>query len=390
MAHFDVVVVGAGPAGSTAARECAERGLSTALLDRAEFPRDKPCGGGVTARALALLSFDITPVVEQTVREVRFSWRGESQFTRRTDSPLVYLTQRARLDEFLVQKAVQAGARFFPGLRVQAIATSDEAVTVSAGGEQFTAAVLIGADGANGTVARLTGFDDGGARGIALEGNFSVEPAELSVWRGLMAFDFGDAKGGYGWAFPKGDHVNVGVGGWRSTGPELRGMLGTLAGRYGFDPSGAWGVRGHHLPVRRPGSRVSRGRVMLAGDAAGLVDPLTGEGIYAAVYSGRAAARAAGSFIRGHATDLSGYEAELERELLPELAAGRYLHGLFHVAPGFFYNMAKRRVRIWALVRDLLLGERSYLHVRRRLGLLWPAAKLGGALVVLRPGFRRA
>ncbi len=129
---------------------------------------------------------------------------------------------------------------------------------------------------------------------------------------------------------------------------------------------------------------------MLAGDAAGLIDPLTGEGIYAAIYSGRAAARSAARLVAGEVADLSGYERELGGELLPELAVGRYLHGLFHVFPRFFFNMAKRGERSWRLVSDLLLGERSYLHVKRRLGRLWPIAKAGGTLVLLRPGFRKA
>ena len=129
---------------------------------------------------------------------------------------------------------------------------------------------------------------------------------------------------------------------------------------------------------------------MLAGDAAGLVDPLTGEGIYAAIYSGCAAARAADDLVSRETSDLSSYERELNAELLPELTAGRYMHGLFHLSPRFFFNLAQRRERVWNLVADLLVGERSYLHVKRRLGKLWPIAKLGGALVVLRPGFRKA
>lgn len=388
--RFDVLVVGAGPAGSTAARECAARGLSTALLDRAKFPRDKPCGGGVTARAAALLPFNIEPVVEQRVGDIRFTWRGDSGFTRRADAPLVYLTQRAKLDEFLVSKAVEAGVSFFQRRRVATVTPHDDGATVTAGEETFDAAVLIGADGANGPVSRSLGLPMQTSRGIALEGNYPVTAGVRETWDGMVAFDFGDVDGGYGWAFPKTDHVNVGVGGWRSTGPELRTKLAEQARRYGFDPSTAWGVRGHHLPVRRGRSPLWRGRVMLAGDAAGLVDPLTGEGIYAAIYSGCAAARAADDLVSRETSDLSSYERELNAELLPELTAGRYMHGLFHLSPRFFFNLAQRRERVWNLVADLLVGERSYLHVKRRLGKLWPIAKLGGALVVLRPGFRKA
>ncbi len=399
MASFDVVVVGAGPAGSTAARESAARGLSTALLDRAEFPRDKPCGGGVTARAAALLPFDIDPVVERRVCDVRFSWRGELAFTRRSDAPLVYLTQRSRLDDFLVGKAVEAGAGFFPGRRVDAVTPRKDGANVQAGGEEFRARVLIGADGVNGPVARRLGLRVDVNRGVALEGNYSpapgvgndsASPGANYDWDSLIAFDFGDVGGGYGWAFPKADHVNVGIGGWRSSGPQLRTMLAEQVRRYGLDPDTAWGVRGHYLPVRRGRSPVWKGRVMLVGDAAGLVDPLTGEGIYGAIYSGRAAAVAAELLISGKVADLSGYENELAGELLPEIAAGRYLHGLFHVSPKLFFNLARRGESVWGLVSDLLTGKRSYLHIKRRLGKAWPIAKAWGALVIFRPGFRRA
>ncbi len=273
---------------------------------------------------------------------------------------------------------------------MDAVTPHQDGATVTAGDESFDAAVLIGADGANGPVARSLGFPLQGNRGIGLEGNYLIGTGESETWDGMVAFDFGEVAGGYGWAFPKADHVNIGVGGWRSTGPQLRTKLAEQARRYGFDPSTAWGVKGHHLPVRRGGSPLWRGKVMLAGDAAGLVDPLTGEGIYAAIYSGRAAARAAASLISLEASDLSGYEKEMSAELLPELAAGRYMHGLFHVSPRLFFNLAKRRERVWNLVAGLLVGERSYLHVKRRAGKLWPLAKLAGALVVIRPGFRKA
>jgi len=388
LVSFDVVVVGAGPAGSTAARESAARGLSTALLDRAEFPRDKACGGGITARAAALLPFDIGSVVERRVCDVRFSWRGESAFTRSSDAPLVHLTQRSRLDDFLVGKAVAAGAGFFPGRRVDAVTPRKDGASVQAGGEEFHARVLIGADGVNGPVARRLELRIEANRGVALEGNYSLPPGTDDDWDGLIAFDFGDVGGGYGWAFPKANHVNVGVGGWSSSGPQLRTMLAEQVRRYGLDPDTAWGMRGHYLPVRRGRSPVWRGRVMLVGDAAGLVDPLTGEGIYGAIYSGRAAAVAAERLIAGKVADLSGYENELAGELLPDLAVGRYLHGLFHVSPKLFFNLARRGESIWGLVSDLLAGKRSYLHIKRRLGKAWPIAKAGGALVIFRPSFR--
>jgi flavin-dependent dehydrogenase len=345
------------------------------------------------------LPFEIDPVVERQVRDVRFSWRGGPKFTRRSDAPLVYLTQRSRLDDFLVGKAVEAGTGFFQGRRVDSVKSHEDGFSVEADGEKFHGRVLIGADGVNGPIARGMGMQIQANRGVALEGNYSpapganndwLAPGPNDQWDGLIAFDFGDVGGGYGWAFPKANHVNVGVGGWRSSGPHLRTMLAEQVRRYGLDPDTAWGVRGHYLPVRQGRSPVWKGRVMLVGDAAGLVDPLTGEGIYGATYSGRAAAVAAERLISGKVADLSGYEKELAGELLPDLAAARYLHGLFHVFPKPFFNLARRGESIWGFVIDLLTGKRSYLHIKRGLGKAWPIAKAGGALVFFRPGFRRA
>src|SRR5918998_1855322 len=105
---YDLIVVGGSPAGSTAAREAAAAGARVLLLDRAAFPREKPCGGGVNVRAAALLPFDLSPVVERTVTGVRFSLRTSGDFTRRYSRPLTFMTQRCRLDAFLVRRAVEA------------------------------------------------------------------------------------------------------------------------------------------------------------------------------------------------------------------------------------------------------------------------------------------
>ncbi|MEX1022588.1 MAG: FAD-dependent oxidoreductase, partial [Dehalococcoidia bacterium] len=117
----DVVVVGAGPAGSTAAREAAERGASVLLLDRARFPRDKPCGGGVTIRCANLLPFSLDPVVEDVVTGARLRIRDGRDVVRDAREPLTYMTQRSRLDAFLVERAQEAGADFRDGHAVTSI-----------------------------------------------------------------------------------------------------------------------------------------------------------------------------------------------------------------------------------------------------------------------------
>src|SRR3990170_997511 len=117
----DAIVVGAGPAGSTAARLLAPEGATVLLLDRSRFPRDKPCGGGVTLRAAAALDVDLTPVIERTVYGARFSLRLGPGFQRRFRAPLAYMTQRCRLDAFLAERAAEAGAAFHDGEAVREV-----------------------------------------------------------------------------------------------------------------------------------------------------------------------------------------------------------------------------------------------------------------------------
>src|SRR3990170_5272833 len=122
--RYDAIVAGAGPAGSTAARILAREGASVLLLDRARFPRDKPCGGGVTLRAAACQDLDLSPVVERTVMGARFSLRLGKAFDRRYEGPLAYMTQRCRLDAFLAEAAVAAGATFQDGEPVRTVEVS--------------------------------------------------------------------------------------------------------------------------------------------------------------------------------------------------------------------------------------------------------------------------
>jgi flavin-dependent dehydrogenase len=154
------------------------------------------------------------------------------------------------------------------------------------------ASLLVGADGANGVVARATGLGAGIVRGVALEGNVAWSVLERRQYERAAWVELGVVPGGYGWVFPKGDHANLGVGGWMEEGPRLRDHLERLARAHGVDPAAMTDIRGHRLPMRELGAPAARGRVLLVGDAAGLVDPLSGDGIYEAFVSARLAADA--------------------------------------------------------------------------------------------------
>ena len=371
--RYDAIVAGGGPAGSTAARILAREGATVLLLDRARFPRDKPCGGGVTLRAAGCQDIDLSPVVERIVTGARFSLRLGETFDRRYEEPLTYMTQRRRLDAFLVEAAVAAGATFQDGEPVRAVEVSPNGgsgsgVTVRTERGSYSARALIGADGANGVVGRDTGTRPETEIAVAMEGNVPYPDGVPEQWRELVGLDLGGLAGGYGWVFPKGDHLNVGVGAWKYAAFTLRPKLAGLCARYRFDPYGLEGLRGHYLPVRVPGSTIARGPVAVVGDAAGLVDPLSGEGIHTAFMSGRLAARAALRMLAGEADDLSAYQRAVERRLQPELSVSRKLQELFHFAPPPYVSVMQRSEKFWRLFCHLLRGELTYLDFLRMIG----------------------
>ena len=290
--RFDVLVVGAGPAGAATSIHLSRSGARVLLADKARFPRDKPCGGGLTGRALRHAPCDVAPVVEHVVDRFVLRAGYGRRVARASREPLIRMTQRRRLDLHLAEQAAAAGAGFRDGVRVDELALGDDYVTAVVGGSPVRASFVVGADGANGLVARAAALGDGIVRGVALEGNVPWAALDPTPYRRTAWVELGIVPGGYGWVFPKGDHANLGVGGWLEEGPRLREHLDRLARKHGLDPGALSEVRGHRVPMRRLGSKAASGRVLLVGDAAGLVDPLSGDGIYEAFVSARLAADA--------------------------------------------------------------------------------------------------
>jgi geranylgeranyl reductase family protein len=313
-------VIGAGPAGSTAALHLARGGATVVLVDRARFPRDKPCGGGVTVRAARLLPFPLDPVVEDVVDHVELGLFYTRRFEHRSARPIVLMTQRRRLDAYLVEQAVAAGAEFREGARVTTVAAGDAGVEVDAAGQRLRAAALIGADGVNGITARTLGLCARPRYGVALEGNVAYDSVAPGRYRGRVVFELGVVRGGYGWVFAKGDHANVGVGGWAGEGPRLRTHLERLCREHGIPAASLRDVRGYRLPVAEPSALLARGRALVAGDAAALVDPLSGDGIYEAVTSGAFAADAVLDLLTGRATGLEPYDRRVKETFARDLA----------------------------------------------------------------------
>jgi geranylgeranyl reductase family protein len=346
MERFDVAVVGAGPAGATTAYRLARAHARVLLIDRVRFPRDKPCGGGLTTRAVRQLPFSVEPVVEDRITRVRCRLRYGRTMDRHSDDVLCLMTQRRRLDAFLVEQAAAAGATFRDGVRVEI--ESDRRIRVD--GQPVEVDVLVGADGANGITAKALDLGGDIVNGVALEGNLPYERLPEGNWRGQLVLELATLPGGYGWIFPKGDHVNVGVGGWGSEGPRLREHLRVLCEHYGVQVDELTGVRGHRLPMRRSHTKFAAGRALLVGDAAGVLDPVSGDGIYEALVSGKIASR--------HILEdrLDAYSDALHRRLDPISSAGWGAKKALDRFPRAVFAIMQLPVT-WRVLEKLILGD---------------------------------
>jgi geranylgeranyl reductase family protein len=334
--RYDVLVVGGGPAGSATALRLAEGGASVVLVDRATFPRDKPCGGGLTARAVRHCPVDPSPVVEEEVDLVELRFRYDDAVVRRARAPVIRMTQRRRLDAFLLDAAREHGVEVREGMTVDAAA--------------FPADVVVAADGANGTTARAFGLGVGIVHGVAYEGNVAYGVVDRDRYARRAVVELADIPGGYGWVFAKGDHVNVGVGAWQSEGPRIREHLARVCAAHGLDSSRLEHLRGHRLPLRRPGTPIAAGRALAVGDAAGLIDPVSGDGMYECFVS---AAHAAGAILAG---DLARYEPAVDADLAPLHRASWKLKQALDRWPRASWRVARTEL-LWRSVERLLLGE---------------------------------
>ena len=353
MKHYDAIVVGGGPAGSTTAYRLADQGASVLLVDKATFPRDKPCGGGMTMRAVRQCPVDPTPVVEELIDQVELRFRYGAAVVHRTNEPVVWMTQRQRLDAFLLDAARERGAEVREGVKVSLEPNN----TVSLGpGEKVTAEVIVGADGANGITAKSVGLGNGITYGVAYEGNVRYPTLPYERYARRLVLELADIPGGYAWVFPKGDHANVGVGGWESEGPKLKEHLRRACEAHGLDPDNLESLRGHRLPLRHSGTRIATDRALLVGDAAGLIDPVSGDGMYECFVSSRLATGAILDLLAGRASTLVPYEAAVDGELAPLHRASWKLKKALDRWPRASWQIARSKL-LWISIRGMLEGD---------------------------------
>ena len=361
----DVLIVGAGPAGATAARWLAEKGVAVLLLERQRLPRYKPCGGALTRRTLKLLTpLDVTPVVEAVVRTLTVEAPDGDRFTISLPEPLIATVMRDRFDAFLTEAATAAGARLREGEGGVRCEVGDEDVAVTTNRRTYRARFLVGADGANSVVAHQLGLCPH-HRALSLVAELT--PDAKANWDGSIHLLFPSQLGGYAWCFPKGTHLSAGIYTLRPMLPDwqrwLMGYLGRLRLGDGFQRHR---LQGHPVPLAGKFAQFHRKTALVVGDAAGLADPFTGEGISWAIESAQMAATVLWECLNGDLDSLQPYTDAIRHRSLPELRAAmgfaRFLFALPQVCCRWF-------LRHEAVLRNfakLLSGEVTYRTLWRK------------------------
>ncbi len=321
---YDAIVAGGGPGGATAAYYLGEARRRVLVLEKETFPRYKACGGATSIRLLKEFPFTFDPVIESTVKAVSYAYKGEAVTFPIPKCP-IRMTMRADLDEYLLRQA-RAEVHMGEAL-VSAVEEKDRVIVTTSKGIQYEGRYLVGADGPSSIVARALDL----RRKKTLLGAIEVEalvPEEVfSLYKDTSVFIFGEIAMGYLWIFPKAGHLSVGIGALRPRPGELQSTLLRVMERYHIPMQGAK-MHGHPVPIHIRREKISTARAMLVGDAAGLVDPMSGEGIRYAIQSGRMAAKA---IISGY---IKQYEAQVDRQIGAALRADWSLAQLVYRHPG--------------------------------------------------------
>ena len=297
--HYDVIIVGAGPAGAVAAYECNARGFSTLLLEKEELPRDKPCGGAVMYHGLRMLNGELPrSIVERSIYGLRFVFSHSNQAEFISDKMIGITVFRSCFDEFLARRAQKSGVELREKARVTRASVSDEAAQVTLeNGTLLTAEFLLGADGVNSVVSRELGLrpkrKDLTKVGLGMEADFHVgEDGVMQATDGspsVLEIVPSEDRISYGWVFPKREHLAIGVAGAGNQMSALRPIFDAFIQktelRTGLNLSPDH-RRTYFLGGDGLGSRNVSTRSILIGDAAGFVDPMMGEGIAYAMQSG--------------------------------------------------------------------------------------------------------
>lgn len=359
---FDVAIIGSGPAGASAALELAKNGISTVIIEKETLPRYKTCGGGFAYRGRRKMPFDVSPVVEKEFFRVDayFEKIGVHVVSER-DEPVISMVMRDDFDNFLVEKAKEHGITLLENHKLKNI-TFEDVITLHTTQGDVKTKFVIAADGVLSATAKLTGWEETRLLIPALEYEVEVSPEDFERLSKSVRLDFDAIPMGYGWCFPKKNHLSIGLASFRRVKVDFKKLYRDyMVNILGITEVVSEQMHGFQIPVTPRTDGCVRKGVFLVGDAAGFADPLTAEGISNAIFSGIMAAEAIVASGLDQQKAEENYNTKLNETLIPELKTGVRLSKLFYENEKIRNFLIKKYGdRICEVMTQILMGERTY------------------------------
>jgi geranylgeranyl reductase family protein len=357
---FDCIIVGAGPAGGTAAYHLAQRGRSVLVLEKEVLPRYKACSGGVSPAIAQWFDFDFSPVISKKVNTIRYTWKlGDPvDATLNTPEPM-WMVRRDEFDHFLLKQAQHVGAELRDGTAVTGVEFKGDRWQVNTSTGPLEARYLIAADGANGPMAKWLGFKERKTRLGAV--------MEIPGGSGDSAlFDFGMVKNGFVWNLPKADGFSAGTATFRGgDNIDLKAVLNEYAAEARTNTSGAQ-IHTHPIAFWDGDQKLHTQHAVLAGESASIVDPMTAEGIRPSMFTGVKAAEAIDQALAGNQTALADYTQIVQQEWGTDMSWAQRLAGVFYRVPGIGYKVGVKRPTATDRLGKIMCGELRYADVATR------------------------
>jgi geranylgeranyl reductase family protein len=367
--NLQVIVIGAGPAGATLAFELANRGIRTLVLERKILPRYKCCAGGLTVKAAQLLGIDIDNLIEDVIYRAMVTFRGNNPFYGSSAVPFMYTVRRETFDHALVQRAQEAGAEVLQGVAARAIRITDLGVEVATAAGSFRSEFLVGADGPRSQVRKAMDIDviKNKALIVGLQTDVRVTQKELARWKSQIGIDIGRIRGGYGWVFPKSDHLSIGVGALADKARGLKNILAQYRDSLKLGQHTVLRANAGLLPACIDTPVVSQDRAILIGDAAGLADPLSGEGLHNAILSARLGAAAIDRALNNSGVLQDDYRNALAVAIIPQMKIAHVFSKVLAQLPGQLFRVLNKNERIWPAWCHMLCGEIDYITIKNKI-----------------------
>jgi geranylgeranyl reductase family protein len=361
---YQVIIIGAGPAGSTLAYELAAHRIKVLVLERAILPRYKCCAGGLTVKAAELLGININGLMDDVISGAIVTFKGSEPYYGHSSSPIMYTVMREGFDHALVKRARDAGADILQGVDACAIQIGSRGVEVTTAIGSFRGEFVAGADGATSRVARAMNIAKHNAHIVGLETEIRVTREELAKWKSRIAIDIGRVQGGYGWVFPKANHLSVGIACRSDKAKGLKRIFRDYLDSLKFGQHAIVKWTAGLLPVCVGQPVVAQGRAIVLGDAAGLADPLTGEGIYNAILSAQLGATAIEKALSSGKAALDDYSETVAVTIIPQMKLACVFSEVLSRVPFKLFRALNQDEKVWKACCDMLRGRMDYVTIK--------------------------